>query len=73
MEDTAPVCDGLETFTRDKFVDPEELAMMRGVCAECPLSDVCAAFAAAGRPASEMWAGVLPSERNGGTPGIFTR
>ena len=60
MEDTAPACDGLETFTRDKFVEPEEAEIMRGICAECALFDLCAAYASAGRPAAGMWAGIVP-------------
>lgn len=62
MEDTPPACDGLETFTRDKFTDREEVEIMRGICATCPLFDLCAAFATAGLPAAGMWAGSIPSE-----------
>jgi len=62
METETPGCDGLEVFTRDRFSDPEEVEMMRGICRECPLLDLCRAFAAAGRPAAGMWAGMTPVE-----------
>lgn len=66
MEDEPPACDGLEVFTRDRYADPEEVAMMRGICRSCPLLDLCHAFAAAGKPTGGMWAGMTPAEIRGG-------
>ncbi len=51
MEDETPGCDGLEVFTRHRFDDPEEVEIMRGICWECPLLQLCEAFAGAGKPA----------------------
>lgn len=62
MEDTPPACDGLETFTRDKFMDHDETEIMRGICRECPLFDLCAAYAVAGKPSAGMWAGMIPAD-----------
>lgn len=62
MEETPAACDGIETFTRDKFLDPEETDIMRAICHACPLLDLCAAYAHTGRPAAGMWAGMVPSE-----------
>jgi len=62
MEDQPPACDGLEVFTRDRFDDPEEVEMMRGICRQCPLLELCVAFAAAGKPSGGMWAGMTPAE-----------
>jgi hypothetical protein len=62
MEDETPGCGGLETFTRDKFVDPEETEMMRGICRDCPVFVLCQAYAIAGKPAAGMWAGMTPVE-----------
>lgn len=62
MEDTPPACDGLETFTHDRFADPEQTDMMRGICHACPLLDLCRTFAAAGKPTAGMWAGMTPAE-----------
>lgn len=62
MEEHTPGCDGLETFARDRFSDPAELEMMRRICQECPLRDLCAAFAVAGRPAAGLWAGMTPTQ-----------
>ncbi|MBY6061613.1 WhiB family transcriptional regulator [Microbacterium esteraromaticum] len=66
MEDEPPGCDGLDVFTHDRFDDPEQTEMMRGICRDCPLLDLCAAFAAAGRPVAGMWAGKTPAEIRGG-------
>lgn len=63
MEQTPAACDGIETFTRDKFNDPDDVAIMRGICQECPVFDLCAAFAAAGKPSAGMWAGTIPTDR----------
>lgn len=69
MEDETPGCDGLEVFTRDRFSDPEQTEMMRGICRDCPLLDLCEAFAAAGKPSAGMWAGMTPAEvRQAPTP-----
>ncbi|MGN7859511.1 WhiB family transcriptional regulator [Microbacterium sp. 22303] len=62
MEDSPPACDGLDGFTRDRFDDPEETAMMRGICRACSLLELCEAFAIAGRPAAGMWAGMTPAD-----------
>lgn len=62
MEDERPACDGLEVYTADRFDDPEQTEMMRGICRDCPLIEFCAAFAAAGRPVAGMWAGMTPAE-----------
>lgn len=62
MEDTPPACDGLEAFTHDRFADPEQTEMMRGICRACPLLELCRTFAIAGRPAAGMWAGMTPAE-----------
>lgn len=62
MEHEPPGCDGLETFTRDHFTDPEETEMMRSICRECPLLVLCEAFALAGGPTAGMWAGMTPAE-----------
>lgn len=71
MEDHPPACDGLEVFTADRFDDPEQTDMMRGICRDCPLLQLCEAFAAAGKPAAGMWAGRTPGEvrRLSGTRG----
>ena len=66
MEDEPPACDGLEVFTHDRFDDPEQTEMMRGICRDCPLVEMCAAFAAAGRPSAGMWAGMTPAEIRAG-------
>lgn len=62
MEKTAPACGGLEVFTHDRFADPEQTEMMRGLCRECPLLDLCEAFVIAGKPSAGMWAGMTPAE-----------
>lgn len=62
MEDEPPACDGLEVFTADRFDDPEQTEMMRGICRSCPLLELCTAFAIAGRPSAGMWAGKTPAE-----------
>ncbi|WP_157540803.1 WhiB family transcriptional regulator [Microbacterium sp. XT11] len=62
METEPPGCDGLEVFTHDRFDDPEQTEMMRGICRECPLLEMCRAFAVAGRPSAGMWAGMTPAE-----------
>lgn len=62
MEETPASCDGIETFTRDKFLDPEETDIMRAICHACPLLNLCAAYAHTGRPTAGMWAGKTPSE-----------
>ncbi|MBM7464632.1 WhiB family transcriptional regulator [Microbacterium esteraromaticum] len=62
MQDEPPACDGLEVFTADRFDDPEQTVMMRGICRACPLLDLCAAFAAAGKPTAGMWAGMTPTQ-----------
>ncbi|MGF6821941.1 hypothetical protein M2317_000827 [Microbacterium sp. ZKA21] len=62
MATEVPGCDGLEVFTRDRYTDPEETEMMRGICRLCPLLDLCAAFAGAGKPTAGMWAGMTPAE-----------
>lgn len=62
MEDTPPACDGLETFTHDRFADPEQTDMMRGICHTCPVLELCKAFAIAGKPTAGMWAGMTPAE-----------
>ncbi|MFK4759662.1 WhiB family transcriptional regulator [Microbacterium sp. ZW T5_45] len=65
MEEDPPACDGLEVFTRDRYGEPEEVAMMRDICRSCPLLDLCQAFAAAGKPTGGMWAGMTPAEIGG--------
>lgn len=72
MEKTAPACVGLEVFTHDRFADPEQTEMMRGLCRDCPLFDLCEAFVIAGKPSAGMWAGMTPAdvrraERNSAT------
>ncbi|WP_460005024.1 WhiB family transcriptional regulator [Microbacterium xylanilyticum] len=62
MEDTPPACDGLEMFTHDRFFDPEQTEMMRGICHACPLLELCRTFAIAGKPTAGMWAGMTPAE-----------
>ena len=62
MEDTPAACDGLETFTHDRFADPEQTEMMRGICHACPLLELCRTFAIAGKPTAGMWAGMTPAE-----------
>lgn len=62
MEDTPPACDGLETFAADRFADPEQTDMMRGICHACPLLELCRTFAIAGKPTAGMWAGMTPAE-----------
>ena len=62
MEDTPPACDGLESFTHDRFADPEQTGMMRGICRGCPLLELCRTFAIAGKPSAGMWAGMAPAE-----------
>lgn len=62
MQDQQPACDGLDVFTADRFDDPEQTDMMRGICRACPLLDLCAAFAAVGKPTAGMWAGLTPAQ-----------
>ena len=62
METETPRCDGLEVFPRDRYSDLEQTEMMRGICRECPLLDLCTAFAAAGKPSAGLWAGMTPAE-----------
>lgn len=62
MEQEAPGCDGLDVFTADRYDDPKQTEMMRGVCRACPLLELCTAFAIAGRPTAGMWAGMTPAE-----------
>lgn len=62
MEHKPPACDGLDVCTRDRFNDPEELELMRGICRECPLLEMCRAFAVAGRPSAGTSAGMTPAQ-----------
>lgn len=61
MRDTAPGCIGVDAFTADR-IDADETAMLRSICAACPLSDPCGEFAAASRPSEGFWAGMTPAE-----------
>ncbi len=49
-------------FTHDRFFDPEQTEMMRGICHACPLLELCRTFAIAGKPTAGMWAGMTPAE-----------
>ncbi|MEV7632001.1 WhiB family transcriptional regulator [Microbacterium sp. NPDC089318] len=62
MADEPAACDGLDVYTADRFDDPEQTELMRGICRACPLIELCAAFAATGKPAAGMWAGHTPAQ-----------
>lgn len=62
MEEQPPACDGLEVFTANAFHDPEQTEIMRGICRECPLLEMCSSFVAVGKPSAGMWAGMTPAE-----------
>ena len=52
-----PACWGIDAFTADSFHDDEERAMLAGICAGCPLVELCRTFAIAEKPAAGFWAG----------------
>jgi hypothetical protein len=54
---TPTPCKDVDAFTADP-TPAEQLDTLAAMCAACPLTRLCAAYAAAGRPAVGFWAGV---------------
>ncbi|MEI3866636.1 WhiB family transcriptional regulator [Microbacterium sp. CCNWLW134] len=57
METVRPACRDYELFTADE-VDDAQLALAKRLCADCPLTAYCSAYAAASKPTVGIWAGV---------------
>jgi hypothetical protein len=53
-----PECEGLELFTAEGL-KPADVAVCRDICNQCPLFDVCRAYAQHTRPEAGVWAGRL--------------
>lgn len=56
MKRDDPACWGIDAFTADT-VDDEEQLIMAGICAGCPMIDLCRTFAVREKPAAGFWAG----------------
>jgi hypothetical protein len=56
LEDCAPPCAGRALFTADQLSD-EERADCASICANCPVADLCGAYATADKVTSGFWAG----------------
>jgi hypothetical protein len=56
LEDSEPLCNGLELFTADRLPD-EDRAWCASICALCPVTDLCDAYATAAKVTAGFWAG----------------
>lgn len=56
-----PGCRDVDAFTADRL-EVDELAVLAGICAACPVLELCRAYRIAGQPDVGFWAGA-PSGR----------
>ncbi|WP_396654964.1 WhiB family transcriptional regulator [Microbacterium foliorum] len=71
IRDNTPPCSGLHLFTADSRTD-EQRAACSSICARCPITDLCGAYATAAKADFGFWAGVDRAARGRGRPRAST-
>ena len=58
LRDSPPPCDQRALFTADRLTE-EQRALCASICADCPVFELCGAYATTARVTSGFWAGHL--------------
>lgn len=54
LRDVTPSCDGMDAYTDDRPSE-DDVTAIAGICASCPVLELCQAYAVAGRPSAGHW------------------